>query len=175
MDVVASRPQSAPPVLRIDRDTMVSIRPVERSDASGLFDFYAALSPESKRRRFLGQVGRSDRALADAFTERTGEGHVAILGGAGPADGAIVGHATVHPGGDGSAEVAVAVADGFQGRGIGSVLVGAAVSQLRRDGLARMTASLFLENGPMRRLLRSVGRIQSDKIYAGTEEITVQL
>jgi len=175
VDVVATRKQPVPPAVRIDRDTRISIRPIERSDASGLSDFYAALSPESKRRRFLGQVGRSDHALADAFTERAGEGLVAILGEAGPADGAVVGHATIHPDGDGSAEVAVAVADGFQGRGIGSALVGAAVSQLHGDGLTRLTASFFADSVPMRRLLRAVGPIQSDQIHAGTEEITVQL
>lgn len=175
MDVVGVRAQSTRPVVHIDRDTRVSIRPIERADASTLADFYAALSPESKRRRFLGQVGRSNRAMADAFTARAGEGLVAILAVTGPADGAVVGHATVHPDGDGSAEVAVAVADGFRGRGIGSALVDAAARQLRRDGLARMTASLFVENGPMRRLLLSVGPIESDRIYAGTEEIAVQL
>src|SRR6187551_3659883 len=36
-----------------DPGLSVAIRPVRRSDATGLIDFYAGLSPESRRRRFL--------------------------------------------------------------------------------------------------------------------------
>ena len=43
-----------PTRVNIGPDQWVSIRPIEREDASALSDFYARLSPESRRRRFLG-------------------------------------------------------------------------------------------------------------------------
>jgi GNAT superfamily N-acetyltransferase len=61
----------------------VSIRPIERSDAAGLSAFYSRLSPESRRRRFLGPVAFAvaddlhglglGRALVDAAIRLAGE------------------------------------------------------------------------------------------------------
>jgi RimJ/RimL family protein N-acetyltransferase len=150
----------------------VSIRPIERTDAAGLSDFYAGLSPESRRRRFLSSGRRSGAELARAFTQLDGEGFVAIL--REPNDGAIVGHATFQPDGTGGAEVAFAVADKLQGRGIGRRLMGAILAEARSAGLRRLNATLFADNAAMRRLLRGAeGSVVSDEIDTGVEEIVL--
>ena len=158
----------------IGADRWVSIRPIERTDALGLSDFYAGLSPESRRRRFLGCGGRSGAELARAFTARDGEGFVAILSEPGPTDGAVVGHGSLQPDGLGGAEVAFVVADELQGCGIGRRLMDAVVAEARATGLHRLSATLFADNAPMRRLLRGTGRpVASDAIDTGVEEIVL--
>ncbi len=160
----------------IDRQRWVSIRPIERSDAPGLSDFYLGLSPESRRRRFLG-FGTLDLArLAIAFTDPASPGLVAILREPGPRDGAIVAHASVHPDGRGEAEVAFAVADALQGRGVGRALTTATLALARSMGLTRVRASLFADNVAMRHLLLPSGcLVLRDEIDAGVEEVTLGL
>ena len=155
-------------------DRWVSIRPIERTDAPGLSDFYDGLSPESRRRRFLGCARQSGDELARRFTEPEDEGFVAILAERGPNDGAIVGHATLQPDGTGGAEVALAVTDDLQGRGIGHLLMDAVVTGARTAGLRRLNAILFADNAAMRRLLRgSAGSVVADAIESGVEEIVL--
>jgi len=177
MYAIVSHEQSIPRRSEpIGDDRWASIRPIERTDAPGLSDFYAGLSPESRRRRFLGCGRRSGAELAGIFTERDGEGFVAILDERGPSDGAIVGHASLQPDGLGGAEVAFAVADALQGHGLGRRLMEAVVDQARETGLHRLTATLFADNTPMRRLLRGTERAMvSDAIDAGVEEIVLAI
>ena len=175
----AIRPHTRPvPPLRhrIDEDTWVSIRPIERADAPGLSDFYDRLSPESRRRRFLSCGGRLDRDLAVAFTRGEGNGFVGILDEPGPNDGAVVAHASVQPDGEDAAEIAFAVADELQGHGIGTALMAAVVRHAEQVGLRRLNAMLFAENVPMRRLLHNAGcEIPSDTIGMGIEEMALDV
>ena len=89
---------------------------------------------------------------------------------------AVVAHASVHRDGEGSAEVAFAVADELQGHGIGTALMSAVVQHAGRVGLRRLNAMLFAENVPMRRLLRNAGcDIRSDSVDCGVEEIALDV
>ena len=156
----------------LDQDRWVSIRPIERTDASGLSGFYAALSTESSRRRFLSYGRQVPMDLILTFA--AGTGLVGILREAGPNDGAVVAHASVDADTAESGEVAFAVADDLQGRGIGSALMRQVVELARARGLRRLTAALFADNAPMRRILRNAGcEVVADEIDAGTEEITL--
>ena len=177
MDAIRSHTRPIPPLRhRIDGNRWVSIRPIERADAAGLSDFYARLSPESRRRRFLSCGTRPDAELARVFTQDEGRGFVGILDEAGPNDGAVVAHASVQPDGEDSAEIAFAVADELQGYGIGTALMKAVVQHAMRAGMRRLNAVLFAENVPMRRLLRSAGyAIRSDTIDFGVEEVALDL
>ena len=158
---------------RIDGTRWISIRPIERTDALALSEFYAGLSPESRRRRFLcgggPQVAMIAR-LADA------PGVVGVLREIGPHDGSIVAHASVQPDGCDGGEVAFVVADEYQRLGLGRLLVGAAVRLARGLGLGTVQATLLADNAPMRHLLRSAGiPVLSDRLDAGTEEIVLDL
>jgi len=156
----------------LDRDRWVSIRPIEHADAPGLSDFYARLSTESSRRRFLSYGRQVPMDLIATFA--SGIGLVGILREPGPNDGAVIAHASLDADGVGSAEVAFAIADDLQGRGIGSSLMREAVDLARTRGLRRLTATLFVDNAPMRRILRNAGcEVVADDIEAGTEEITL--
>ena len=151
----------------------VSIRPIEPADAAGLSAFYAALSPESARRRFW-SARRPTEEVLRRFTDPDAGGVVAVMGESGPEDGAIVGHGSVQPCGDGEVELAFAVADAYQGRGIGTRLMRAALEEARRLGAHRVTATMLIDNARMRQLLRGAGwPIVADRLDAGVEEITL--
>jgi len=164
-------PSSHPARVSLGPERWVSIRPIERADASVLSDFYASLSPESRRRRFMcaGQAP-SLGPLAEA------EGLVGILREPGPRDGALVAHASIQPDEVGGCEVAFAVADALQRRGIGRVLVRRTLARARAIGFVRAEASLLADNVAMRRLLRETGgRVSGDVIDIGVEEISLDL
>jgi len=155
----------------IDRERWVSIRPIERADASALSDFYARLSPESRRRRFL-CFGTAPLALMPEFADAPG--FVGILHEQGPFDGGIVAHASILPDGHGSGEVAFAVADEVQGHGVGKRLVAMVLERARSLHMARVTASTLTGNAPMRHLLIAAGYpILADRVDAGVEEIVL--
>ena len=176
MNVNAAQPRSTPGRRHIDRNRWVSIRPIERSDASALSDFYAGLSPESRYRRFLSYGQRTAAEIQRRFASGGAEGFVGILDAPGPHDGAVVAHASVHSLADGTAEIAFAVADDFQGRGIGTALMEAVVHYARLTGLRCLTANLMADNVRMRRLLHGTGcEIVGDRVDHGVEEMALDL
>lgn len=152
------------PVLRVrwpsrPGHAAIEIRPVDAADTEGLRSFYADLSAESRRARFLGsRAGLSEhqcRSFCGVDHEHR-EGFVAVLAGAHPRDGEIVGHACLEPSGErDGAEIAVAVADAFQGQGIGRALVRVAAGWARRRGLRELRATAFASNARILGLLRS--------------------
>jgi RimJ/RimL family protein N-acetyltransferase len=159
----------------LDDGRWVSIRSIEAADAPGLSDFYAGLSPDSIRRRFLSSQPPTASVLR-RFTDPAAGGVVAVRNEAGPNDGGIIGHGSVQAGGDGEVELAFAVSDRFQGRGIGTRLMRAALDEARRLGARRVTASMLIDNVRMRRLLLGAGwPIVSDRLEAGVEDITLAL
>jgi acetyltransferase len=134
--------------------TDVRLRPIEAADTRGLLAFYAGLSEESRRTRFFAPTtgigsGQSTWFCTPDHAHR--EGFVAVTG-SGSAE-QIVGHVCVEPDGPAAAEVAIAVADGFQGQGIGRRLVDAAVAWARADGIRVLTASMLAGNPSIQRLL----------------------
>ncbi len=131
----------------------VSIRTVRPGDAPELERFYARLSSESRRRRFLGTSrgisGPEARHFA-AARERGGAGFIALRG------ERIVAHACVEPCAPGVVEMAFAVADDWQRQGIGRALLMRALAWTQRHGIARIDLSFFADNLAMRRMLGSV-------------------
>lgn len=159
--------------IHLDRGRRVSIRPIDSFDRPALSAFYASLSDESRRRRFLGW-----HHLTSSEIEATanGIGLVAVLRTAGPDDGAIVAHAQLCPDGTGSLEAGFAVRDDVQGRGIGSALVRGCLDVARDLSLRRLVATTYPDNLPMRRLLLGAGcAIESYRIDAGIEEIVLRI
>ena len=133
------------------------VRPIASGDVATLEAFYAALSPDSREARFHGATCVGDRA-AHSFCAAEHEGRHGVVAEA--LDAAdrrvIVGHLCVEPVGDGTAEIAVAVADAWQHHGVGRALLLEAVRWARRHHVSVLIATVRWSNAPMLRLLRSI-------------------
>jgi GNAT superfamily N-acetyltransferase len=129
-----------------------AVRRVRPSDWMSLREFYAGLNPESRRARFLGTTaGLSDaQSLSFCTPDHVhGEGFVAL------ADEHVVGHLCLEPWGNGMLELAVAVADEVQGKGVGRRLFEAAIEWASRHGVTALVATAYADNTRVLRLLSS--------------------
>jgi acetate---CoA ligase (ADP-forming) len=119
------------------------LRPPKAADSADLLEFFAALSDRSRYLRFHG-IRRVDETLVAPFIDETDSNVRALLG---TLDGRVVALAsyTLLPGSD-TAEMAFAVADHEQGRGIGTRLLEQLARRARRDGISQFVAEVMAEN-----------------------------
>lgn len=136
----------------------IQVRPLEPSDRGRLVALFKRLSPESRRRRFLGpkpELSERELGYLIAVDHRWHEALAAID----RRDGSIVGVARYvgHAGRPTAADVAVAVADEVQRRGIGTALTRCLIGRARVNGFDALTASTLWENRAARVLLKRLG------------------
>jgi len=155
-----ARPQpvaeGTPVVLR--DGSQVQIRPVRGSDAPLLADGFARLSARSRQQRFLSPKHSLSAAELRFLTEVDHHDHEAI-GALSPADGRGVGIARYirDPGDPEAAEIAVTIADDWQGRGLGTELLARLSDRARQEGICRFTATIAYGNAAMATLLQNMG------------------
>ena len=155
-----ARPEPAaegtPVVLR--DGSQVQIRPVRGSDAPLLADGFARLSARSRQQRFLSPKHSLSAAELRFLTEVDHHDHEAI-GALSPADGRGVGIARYirDPGDPEAAEIAVTIADDWQGRGLGTELLARLSDRARQEGICRFTATVAYGNAAMATLLQNMG------------------
>ena len=134
------------------------IRPIEATDRDLLRALYAGLSPDARAARFHAATRGISEEAASAFCgldHRHREGFVAEASEA--AGSRLIGHLCLEPIGERAFEVAVVVADPWQGRGVGRALLRAAMHWARAHGSIRLVGLVGPTNGPMLGLLRSSG------------------
>jgi Predicted acetyltransferase len=143
--------------------TGVEIRPARMDDAERVRDFIAGLSPRTQMLRFFTGIGRPGDRLVRVLLSRDG-GRDALLAVRRTGDGEqVVGHAMSAPApGGGTAplagpriEIAVVVADEWQGRGIGGRLVRLLLARAAARGAVEIAMDVHGEN---RRLLHALRR-----------------
>ena len=155
----------------------VSFRPIGPGDRDGLARFYASLSPESRETRFHGAAPTIGGGAAAFFC---GSDHVRREGivaeAVGPSGPEIVGHLLLEPAGPGTVEMAIAVADGWQRRGVGRAMLLQAIDWARHHGVERLTASMQLTNVAVIGLVRSLGLpVRFGVAEAGVIDATLDL
>ena len=130
---------------------MASLRPIGAEDKDRLTRFHARLSADSRFRRYHGAKGELTRRDLVYLTEIDGRDHVAVV--AERHDGELGGVARVVSNGDGTAEVAVVVADDCRGLGLGASVVGEALQRYAAHrGSNRVLAHVQADNRPAMRL-----------------------
>ncbi len=161
---------------RLSDGTELEIRPIQAGDKEGLAEGFAHLSPESRYRRFLSPIDRlTDSSLA-YLTEVDHHDHEALV--------AIV-RGTREPVGVGRfiriddepaiAEVAVAVPDAWQGRGVGSELLARLAERAREEDVATFRATCLSDNAEALHLLEALGPDRPLGSGAGVIELEVDL
>lgn len=136
----------------------VVIRQVHREDAPLLAEGFARFSAESRRLRFLTDKPRLTEAELRYFTEIDHHDHEA-LGAVDEVDGRALGIARyIRDRKDPElAEIAVAVVDDWQGRGLGTELLTRLLDRAREEGVRRFTALVAVDNEVMVNLLHDLG------------------
>ncbi len=124
-------------------------------DRGAVLKFLKALSPESRAFRFLSGGVDLERAAED-FVLVDGRDRYALVATAGVEHG-VVGHAIYARTGPDRAEVAFTIADAFQGRGLGTVLMAHLAEAAQETGIATFEAEVHPSNHRMVQVFRSSG------------------
>ncbi|MGV1035931.1 MAG: GNAT family N-acetyltransferase [Candidatus Nanopelagicales bacterium] len=140
------------------------IRPVRPDDREMLTEFYGDLTEETLYMRFFSPspdlLSRSiDKILAADHREHVGL--LALMG------GRIIGIGTYDSVGRAEAEIAFIVADGQQGRGLGSVLLEHLAAIARENGIYRFKAEVLSGNKKMLATFAAAGYSPSQELQEG--------
>jgi GNAT superfamily N-acetyltransferase len=157
--------------------TDVRVRRIQPADSEGLREFYSALSAESRRRRFLSistRFGDGESRYLCGPDHDHREGYVAEVTGASRKP-QIVGHVCMEPCGPHEMEIAIAVADRFQGQGIGRRLTHQAIGWAEAHGIQRVLAWSAWDNSAIRRLVESLHRPIRYGPSSGVVETIIEL
>ncbi len=150
----------------------VTIRPLRNGDVAEVAAVFARLGDESRRRRF---GGAKPRLTARELTQlaRVDETHHVLVAYV-PGDPRPAGIAQLVRDGA-SAEVACAVADEWQDRGIGSVLVGELSALARAAGIGELRAVFCRGNSRAVSLVSRIATIREARWEGGDLEVVFAL
>jgi acyl-CoA synthetase (NDP forming)/GNAT superfamily N-acetyltransferase len=150
---LAAVPELAPGVDVALRDGGTArVRPVRAADQEALRSFLGELSEDSRWLRFF-TAGPDLDAAARLFVEGDGQGLVVVAGD----PELIVAHAGYMRESAERAEIAFEVADDWQGRGVGTVLLAHLAELAHRDGITTFTATVLAGNHQMIKVFRDSG------------------
>lgn len=133
----------------------LTVRPIRADDAAELGRLYSSLSLESRVFRFFAAVANADSSIQRMVNVdyTSTYGLVAVAG----AHAQFVGHAMYVETEPRKAELALAVADAYQGRGLGTILLGQLAEAAAAAGLDVLEAVVRPENHRMLQMLRESG------------------
>ena len=154
------------------------LRPIVPADESLLHEAVAAMSERTVYFRFFSPIKRMSDALAHRLAVVDYNDRFAIVATTHRPSGKerIVGVARYdRAGGTDVAEVAVAVIDEFQRRGLGSALLAELARVARAHGIKTFSLIVLPENREMLDLLRKMGWIHQAKLTGGMYEISFEL
>lgn len=137
----------------------VWIRPIRPEDREREAEFVRSLSPASRYFRFHSALRELTPQMLERFTRINYPDEMALVALVDGADGEEqVGVARyVRQSGSDTAEIAIVVADDWQGRGIATRLLTDLRDVARQAGITRLVASVLRENGRMLELVRRLG------------------
>jgi GNAT superfamily N-acetyltransferase len=156
--------------------SLVEIRPLTGADKAGLAAGFRRLSPQSRYRRFLSATPELTAKQLSYLTEIDHHDHEALV--------------AVEPSGrhglgvaryvrlrerPTEAEVAVAVADDWQQRGLGTLLLRHLAARAREEGITSFTGLVLKDNVPMRHVLATLGHVELRDASGDTLEVSLRI
>jgi GNAT superfamily N-acetyltransferase len=144
---------------RLRDGRLVLIRPVLERDAHAERDFIAALSPEARRNRFLGQMMHPEPAFIRRLTTLDYQHDLAFAAmDARDESEAFVAVARYSTNADGTAcECAISVLDAWEGHGLGTLLMNHLIEVARVKGVKYMWSLDSAQNHRMAELAKALG------------------
>ena len=133
----------------------LTVRPIRREDEADLARFFTDLSMESRVFRFFAAIAHAD-ALAKKLVDVDYSSRYGLIATAGT-DHKMVGHAMYVEIEPQKAELALAVADEYQGRGLGTILLGQLAEAAEGAAISVLEAVVKPENHRMLNVLRESG------------------
>jgi len=139
----------------------LAVRPIRPEDAALERDFVAGLSDTSRRLRFRGTLRELSPGQLARFTQIDYDREMALV---------VIDMAAQHevevavaryianPDGS-SCEFAIVVADAWQCRGLGRLLLARLVEIARQRGYSQMVGQVMTENAPMLQMCRNLGGV----------------
>ena len=138
---------------KLSDGTTVTLRDVDPADEDRLRAFFNRLSEQARYERFFHGAPAITEELLAYFLAADGRRHVGLIITA-PDGSSIIGDGRLVTTEPGEAEVALAVADAWQGRGIGRRLLRTLLALAREHRIVRVRADFLSENRRMMGLLR---------------------
>ena len=132
----------------------ITVRPLRNGDRETVAALFARLGDRSRERRFCGPKPQLPDRELERLALVDGDHHVLVGYVDGDAEPAAIAR-LVRDGG--SAEIAFAVADAHQGRGIGSTLAGELAADARAAGITQLVATVCGDNPRVVALLKRLG------------------
>jgi len=169
----------APETVTLRDGKTVTIRPIRADDAPRLQALHSRLSPESIYLRFLGvrpvlppkearRLASVDYHTRMAFVATREEGGEEIIL-------AVARYAAIGADKPDLAEAAIVVEDGYQGKGLGTLLMERLVAYARAHGIRAFLAEASFENDRIMQFIQRAGLPVEKKLESGVWEVRVKL
>jgi acetyltransferase len=152
----------------------VVIRPVLPQDTDAAQAFVGALSPKTRRLRFHGVVNWLPDSVLQSMTQVDYRCQLGLIAETFDLDGPrIVADARYVCADDSDeAELAIAVADEWQGLGLGPALIDRVARHAKRSGLRVLHGEVLVGNTAMEKLMQRVGaRLTPDRHDASVQHV----
>ena len=156
--------------------TRIEIRPIRPEDRDDLAAGMRRLSPDSRYRRFLCATDELSDAELDYLTVVDHKDHEALVAlELETGEGLAVARFVRWPDDLEAAEFAIAVADDWHGRGVGTALLRELTERAREEGVRRFSAIVLSDNRQMLDMIAELGSLEVKDHQAGTVELEVEL
>jgi GNAT superfamily N-acetyltransferase len=154
----------------------LEIRPLRADDKAGLAAGFERLSALSRYRRFLSPTADLTPKQLAYLTEVDHHDHEALVAiEPSSSDGLGVARYVRSREEPEQAEFAVAVADDWQRRGLGTLLLRHLAARAREERITQFTGLVLASNEPVRHLLQTLGDVRARNAQGDTVEVWLQL
>jgi len=173
MSGVAERLQRFDRTVLLRDGTRVRMRPIVADDAPRLVTLYDHLGRDTRYGRFFAVMQRLPPDWARFHANVDYESRLALVVELPEDSNTLIAVARYEPSGEpGVAEVAVVVQDGWQDRGLGTVLFSELLVAAHLNGIERFRAWVLADNRRMLGLIARLGEVSQRSIDRGVVELT---
>ncbi len=170
-------PLLEPETTELRDGTRVTLRPIRPDDAPRLQALHGRLSPQSVYLRWLSAhplLTDDEAASLSQVDYRDRMAYVAILPLVSPDEIMGVARYAVSEG-PGVAEAAVVVADAYQQRGLGTLLLQRLLAYARTQGITTWVADINAENARMLRFIQRGGLPTTQRLDTGSWQVRIDI